>query len=118
MRWRHRDEPGLHVTYATDEFLLATKLVAQRRKDAADIVLLAERLQMKNPSAAELEQVIHRHYTDKDSLELILDGDDIDREIHFLAVRAERLLEKHRSDPTDATRTRRRMDRSTFHERS
>ena len=35
------DTPGLHITYATDEFLLATKLVAQRRKDAADIVALA-----------------------------------------------------------------------------
>ncbi|GAA1603664.1 hypothetical protein GCM10009789_67100 [Kribbella sancticallisti] len=64
------DAPGLHITYATDEFLLAAKLVAQRRKDAADIVSLARRL------------------------ELILGGKDVDREIHLLAIRAERLVGK------------------------
>lgn len=31
-------EPGLHITYASDEFLLATKLIAQRRKDSRDIL--------------------------------------------------------------------------------
>ncbi|TCC52707.1 hypothetical protein E0H75_02830 [Kribbella capetownensis] len=55
------DGPGLHITYATDEFLLATKLVAQRRKDAADIVALAGRLHMENASADELEQVIRSY---------------------------------------------------------
>ncbi|GAA0608920.1 hypothetical protein HPO96_30755 [Kribbella sandramycini] len=40
---QHDDVAGLHITYAADEFLLATKLVAQRRKDAADIVVLADR---------------------------------------------------------------------------
>ncbi|MFC9687252.1 DUF6036 family nucleotidyltransferase [Kribbella sp. NPDC056951] len=89
---QHADAPGLHITYATDEFLLATKLIAQRRKDAADIVTLTKRLHMENASAADLEQLISRYYTDKDSLEFILDGTDIDREIHLLAVRAERLL--------------------------
>ncbi|TCC57120.1 hypothetical protein E0H73_32110 [Kribbella pittospori] len=54
------DGPGLHITYAADEFLLATKLVAQRRKDASDIVALAGRLHMENASADELEQVIYR----------------------------------------------------------
>src|SRR6266498_2576466 len=38
------DEPGLRVTYADDGFLLATKLVAQRARDADDIVALATRL--------------------------------------------------------------------------
>ena len=30
-------EPGLRVTYADDGFLLATKLIAQRAKDADDV---------------------------------------------------------------------------------
>jgi hypothetical protein len=94
------DAPGLHVTYATDEFLLATKLVAQRRKDAADIVALAKRLHMEHASADDLEQLIYRYYTDEDSLEFILDGNDVARETHLLAVRAERLLASHRSDRT------------------
>jgi hypothetical protein len=36
-------EPGLRVTYADDGFLLATKLIAQRAKDADDVVALARR---------------------------------------------------------------------------
>lgn len=117
--------PGLHITYATDEFLLATKLVAQRRKDAGDIVALAGRLKMENASADDLEQVIARYYTDEDSLELILDGKDSDREIRLLAVRAERLLAKHQSESTRAlpsegakTPAARRQDRGTSRERS
>ncbi|TDO59973.1 hypothetical protein EV651_108321 [Kribbella sp. VKM Ac-2571] len=119
------DAPGLHITYATDEFLLATKLVAQRRKDAADIVALAARLDMGSASAADLEQVIHRYYTDQDSLEFILGGNDTDREIHLLALRAERLLTNSRADaapatPTDRAETSavRRRDRPTSRERS
>jgi hypothetical protein len=80
------------VSYASDEFLLATKLVAQRRKDAADIVTLAKRLQMEHAPAADLEELIHRYYTDEDSLEFIVGGNDIGRELHLLAVRAEQLL--------------------------
>ncbi|MEV6413022.1 hypothetical protein [Kribbella sp. NPDC051718] len=86
------EAPGLHITYATDEFLLATKLVAQRRKDAADIVALAKRLAMEHASADDLERLIHRYYTDEDSLEFILDGNDVGRETRLLAVRAARLL--------------------------
>lgn len=119
------DAPGLHITYATDEFLLATKLVAQRRKDAADIVALARRLQMENASADDLEQLIYRYYTDEDSLEFILDGNDIGREIHLLGVRAERLLARHQSKstremPIDGTGppTIRRQDRTTSRGRS
>ncbi|GAA0962923.1 hypothetical protein GCM10009554_81590 [Kribbella koreensis] len=89
---RRGEAPGLHITYASDEFLLATKLVAQRRKDAADIVALAKRLSMEHASADDLERLIHRYYTDEDSLEFILDGNDIGRETHLLAVRAARLL--------------------------
>ena len=119
------DTPGLHITYATDEFLLATKLVAQRRKDAADIVALAGRLQMENASADDLEQLIYRYYTDEDSLEFILDGNDLDREIHLLAVRAERLLAKYQPEstremPIEGTKhpAVRRQDRTTSRERS
>jgi hypothetical protein len=119
------DRPGLHITYATDEFLLATKLVAQRRKDAGDIVALARRLHMENASADELEQVIYRYYTDEDSLEFILDGRDIGREIQLLAVRAERLLANHQSGSARATLADgakapvvRRNDRGTSRERS
>ncbi|NUR94895.1 MAG: hypothetical protein HOV67_06485 [Kribbellaceae bacterium] len=101
---QHDDAPGLHITYASDEFLLATKLVAQRSKDASDISILAKRLNLQNASAADLGELIRRHYTDEDSLEFIIDGNDVDREIHLLAVRAERLLASHRSVPDAATR--------------
>ncbi|MFI7060219.1 DUF6036 family nucleotidyltransferase [Kribbella sp. NPDC050124] len=104
------DTPGLHITYATDEFLLATKLIAQRRKDAGDIVALSRGLGMENASAEDLGRLIYRYYTDADSLEFIVDGKDVDREIHLPATRAERLLANHRSDlrratPTDGGRT-------------
>lgn len=104
------DAPGLHITYATDEFLLATKLVAQRRKDASDIVILASRLGMENASADDLERVISRYYTDEGSLEFIVDGNDIEREIKLLAARAARLLANHQPDsrrttPTASTKT-------------
>ncbi|MEU4390710.1 hypothetical protein [Kribbella sp. NPDC023855] len=95
--------PGLHITYATDEFLLATKLVAQRRKDAADIVTLASRLGMENASADDLERVISRYYTDEDSLEFIVDGKDVHREIQLLAARAARLLANNQSEPSRTT---------------
>jgi hypothetical protein len=88
--------PGLSITYASDEFLLATKLVAQRRKDASD----------------------------EDSLEFILGGNDVAREVQLLAVRAERMLAKHRSESPRATPTDgaapsavRRWTRSTPRER-
>jgi uncharacterized nucleotidyltransferase DUF6036 len=119
------DAPGLHITYASDEFLLATKLVAQRRKDAADIVTLARRLGMQNAPADDLEQLIRRYYTDEDALEFIVDGKDIDRGIHLLAVRAERLLAKRRPGsaramPIDRTKAPivRRPDSGISRERS
>jgi hypothetical protein len=99
---QHSDAPGLHITYATDEFLLATKLVAQRRKDAADIVTLAKRLRMENASADDLERLISRYYTDEDALEFILGGKNIAGEIHLLAVRAERMMANQQSGSTRA----------------
>lgn len=121
---QHNDAPGLHITYATDEFLLATKLIAQRRKDAADIVILARRLDLQDASAGDLEQLISRYYTDEGSLEFILDGADIAGELRLLATRAERLLASQRSEskratPTDGVRAAvvRRQDRGPSRER-
>ena len=45
------DAPGLRVTYANEEFLFATKLIAQRARDADDVVALAKRLGMQDASA-------------------------------------------------------------------
>ncbi len=85
-------QPGLCVTYADDAFLLATKLIAQRAKDAEDVVALATRLGMQSAGADELEAHIRRYYTDLHALEFIVDGDDVDRELRFLAEDAARLL--------------------------
>lgn len=84
--------PGLRVTYADLGFLLATKLVAQRAKDADDVVALAAHLGMQHATADDLEAHIRRYYTDPDALAIILDGDDVDLELRFLAADAARLL--------------------------
>lgn len=89
------DRPGLRVTYADDGFLFATKLVAQRTKDADDVVALAERLGMQRAEADELEAHIRRYYTDRAALEFIVDGNDVDRELRFLAEDAAGLLRRH-----------------------
>jgi hypothetical protein len=88
------DAPGLRVTYADDGFLFATKLIAQRAKDADDVVALAKRLGMQEASADELESHIRRYYTDEAALEFIVDGDDVDREIRYLAEDAARMLKR------------------------
>lgn len=88
------DEPGLRVTYADDGFLFANKLIAQRAKDADDVVALAKRLNMQDANADELESHIRRYYTDEPALELIVDGDDVDREIRYLAEDAARMLKR------------------------
>lgn len=86
--------PGLRVTYADDGFLFATKLVAQRAKDADDVVALAERLGMQGADADQLEAHIRRYYTDPAALEFIVDGNDVDREVRFLAEDAAGLLKR------------------------
>jgi hypothetical protein len=63
--------PGLRVTYASDDFLLATKLIAQRAKDADDIVALAVRLGLSE--AEELEALVRHFYTDEGALEFIVE---------------------------------------------
>lgn len=78
-------DPGLRVTYADDGFLLATKLVAQRARDADDILALVLRLGMQDASAEDLQAHIRRYYTDSAALEFIVDGPDVDRELSFLA---------------------------------
>ncbi|MEV4266402.1 DUF6036 family nucleotidyltransferase [Kribbella sp. NPDC049584] len=122
---QHHDLPGLHITYAGDEFLLATKLIAQRRKDAPDIIALSGRLKMENASVEDLEQLIRRNYTDEDSLELIVGSRDLDREIHLLAVQAQRMLANHhhrstRPKPVDLSKPQaiRGPDHGPSHERS
>ncbi len=86
------EAPGLRVTYADEGFLFATKLVAQRRKDADDVVALARRLGMQRAGAEELEAHIRRYYTERDALRFIVGGDDVDTEVHYLAEEAARLL--------------------------
>lgn len=88
------DEPGLRITYAADDFLLATKLVAQRAKDADDLLALARRLGLHRPSSESLEAHIRAFYTDLDALALIVDGGNVDRELRFLAEDAAALLSR------------------------
>lgn len=93
------DHPGLRVTYADDGFLLATKLVAQRAKDADDVVALAARLGMQRATADELEVHIGRYYTDQDALRFVMGVEDVDEEIRYLAADAARFLDRSsRSD--------------------
>ncbi|MFB9313952.1 hypothetical protein [Nocardioides plantarum] len=91
-------QPGLRVTYADDGFLLATKLVAQRAKDAEDIVALATRLRLLDATAEDLERHLRRYYTSQANLEFIIDGTDIDAEITMLCRDASRMLGKVRDD--------------------
>lgn len=58
-------EPGLRVLYADEGLLLATKLIAQRAKDADDVVALAERLELATATPAQLEAHIRSYYTDQ-----------------------------------------------------
>lgn len=87
-------EPGLRVIYAGDGFLLATKLIAQRAKDAEDVIALARRLGLATASPEQLEAHIRTYYTDEAALEFIVDGNDVDREITLLAQDASRMLNR------------------------
>lgn len=78
-------EPGLRVTYADDPFLLATKLVAQRAKDAEDILELASRVGLRHATAVEIEAHIRCYYSDEAALEFILSGPDPGLELTLLA---------------------------------
>jgi len=86
--------PGLRVTYADDGFLFATKLIAQRAKDAEDLVVLAARLGLATATPEQLEAHIRSYYTDPAMLEFVVDGNDVDREITFLAQDASRMLNR------------------------
>jgi hypothetical protein len=101
------DQPGLRVTYAEDGFLLATKLVAQRAKDADDIVALAAKLDLTDATPIQLEDHIRRYYTDPAALEFILDGNDANQEIALLAQDASRMLSRTNRNPgaTPQTKT-------------
>ena len=97
------NRPGLRITYADDGFLLATKLIAQRAKDADDILALATRLELHTATAAQLQEHIHRYYTDPEALALIIDGHDVEQEITLLAHAAARMLHRHTTRATRAT---------------
>lgn len=116
-------QPGLRVTYADEGFLLATKLIAQRAKDAEDVVALARRLNMQSATPEQLEAHIRSYYNDPEMLEFIVSGNDVDRELGLLARDASRML--HRiaaSSTTDEESTTRdpgadRLSRSAHLER-
>lgn len=90
----HPDRPGLRVTCADDSFLLATKLVAQRSKDAEDIVERARRLNMQQAGADELEAHIRRYYSEPEALRFIMGTNSVDKEVRYLAEDAARMLAK------------------------
>jgi hypothetical protein len=96
----HPTEPGLRVTYADAGFLLATKLIAQRAKDADDVVALASQLDLSAASPEQLEAHIRSYYNDPAMLGFIVSGNDVDQEIQLLAQDASRML--HRSAATNA----------------
>ncbi|GHD10882.1 hypothetical protein [Zhihengliuella salsuginis] len=85
-------EPGLTVHEPSDEFLFATKLVAQRAKDADDVLALARACDMVHADAQTLEEVIRRYYTDEESLAFILDGADPAEELRLIAEDAARFI--------------------------
>ena len=99
-------QPGLRITYADDGFLLATKLIAQRAKDADDVIALAHRLGLHTATAEQLQSHIYRYYTDPEALAFIIDGDDVHQEVTLLAQDAARMLHRHTTtDTTDTTDT-------------
>lgn len=71
--------------YADEGFLLATKRIAQRTKDAEDVVALASQLGMQSAIPEQLETHIRSYYTDPAMLEFIVSGNDVDRELGLLA---------------------------------
>lgn len=87
-------EPGLRITYADEGFLFATKLIAQRAKDAEDLRTLAHRLGLGAATPQEIEHHIRSYYTDRAMLEFIVSGGDVDREIALLARDASQMLRR------------------------
>ena len=79
------DAPGLRITYAEDGFLLAAKLVAQRAKDADDVLALATRLGLQCATAEDLEAHVRRYYTDAEALRYIVGAEDVDDELRLLS---------------------------------
>lgn len=86
------DRPGLRVTYADAGYLLATKLIAQRAKDEADIVALAEQIGLVAATPMQLDAHVRRYYTDQDALELIVGGEEPDTELRLRMHEAARRL--------------------------
>ncbi len=74
-----RVHPGPRVTSASEGFLLATKLTAQRAKDAVDVVALAGRLGPRFATPEQIEANVRNYNTEPATLELIIDGHDVDQ---------------------------------------
>jgi hypothetical protein len=64
--------PGLKVSFAPPDHLMAMKLVAMRRQDLRDITILAFRIGMLEASAEDYADLLERVYGTKDSLQQVL----------------------------------------------
>lgn len=82
------DEPGLMVTYAPPQHLLAMKMVALRQQDAPDIAALAGHLGLTD--ASEFVEVLRSVYAGEGVLQQILGvpDDQVDNEVAAIARRA------------------------------
>lgn len=90
--------PGLHVTYAQPEHLMAMKMVASRRKDASDMYALAKQLNLIGADAAAYEDILRQAYSGEDELEQHLEVgyDFVDGEASALAARTRAVVEGER----------------------
>lgn len=79
--------PGLTVSYAPPEHLLAMKMVALRQQDAPDIAALAAHLRLQQ--AAQFAEVLRSVYTGEGALAQILGvpEEQLDHEIDAIARR-------------------------------
>lgn len=66
------DSPGLRVTFAPPEHLMAMKLVAMRRQDLRDIVALTSEIGMLEARAEDYADLLERVYGDEDALQQVL----------------------------------------------
>ena len=83
--------PGLTVEYAPDEVLLAMKVLAERERDVADLVLLVRRLGLTEP--AQVVDIVHDLYPDGWALRMPTDDE--------LLIEAADILSQARHDVSD-----------------
>ena len=87
--------PGLHVSYARPEHLLAMKMLASRRKDAQDLYVLAKELDLIGKDPSTYEAMLRQAYNGENELEDIVGapGDLFEPEVKSLATRAHEVVE-------------------------